>query len=125
MSATDFLSLLTSVLATLVCLMQRAADVHAAVARVCAGAEAEGLVIGCTPIAAEVSSATAGEKQTPASGGGGVIKVRRGTLGTIQAGAFADLIALPTSGTLSRIHEEIVASAAPVSWMMIDGQVIS
>ena len=50
---------------------------------------------------------------------------RRGTLGTIQAGAFADLIALPTSGTLSRIHEEIVASAAPVSWMMIDGQVIS
>ena len=50
---------------------------------------------------------------------------RRGTLGKIQAGALADLITLPASGTLRGIHEEIVHCDAPVSWMMIDGQVIS
>ncbi len=50
---------------------------------------------------------------------------RRGTLGKIQPGALADLIALPGSGTLRGLHEEIVNSDAPVSWMMLDGQVIS
>lgn len=50
---------------------------------------------------------------------------RYGTLGTIQAGALADLIALPVSGTVRGIHEEIVNSDAPISWMMIDGQITS
>ncbi|MGB8168037.1 MAG: amidohydrolase family protein [Chthoniobacteraceae bacterium] len=50
---------------------------------------------------------------------------RRGTLGKIQAGALADLIALPASGNLRRIHEEIVNSDAPISWMMIDGKITS
>lgn len=48
---------------------------------------------------------------------------RRGSLGKIQAGALADLIALPVSGSLRHIHEEIVNSDAPVSWMMIDGNI--
>jgi len=50
---------------------------------------------------------------------------RRDVLGRIAPGAFADLIALPASGTVRDIHEEIVQFAAPVPWMMIDGQVIS
>ncbi len=50
---------------------------------------------------------------------------RRGTLGKIQAGALADLIALPVSGSVRGIHEEIVASDAPISWMMIDGKLTS
>ena len=46
----------------------------------------------------------------------------RGLLGVISRGAFADLIALPVSGSLATVHEEIIAHHAPISWMMIDGQ---
>ncbi|HYR59172.1 MAG TPA: amidohydrolase family protein [Chthoniobacteraceae bacterium] len=50
---------------------------------------------------------------------------RRGVLGKIQPGALADLIALPVSGTIDRIHEDLVQSDAPASWMMIDGKILS
>jgi cytosine/adenosine deaminase-related metal-dependent hydrolase len=48
---------------------------------------------------------------------------RKGQLGQIVAGALADLIALPTSGSLGAVYEEIVEHAAPISWTMIDGQI--
>lgn len=44
-------------------------------------------------------------------------------LGCIRAGAFADLIALPTSR--GDVFESIVGFEGPVSWMMLDGQVIA
>jgi cytosine/adenosine deaminase-related metal-dependent hydrolase len=47
---------------------------------------------------------------------------RHGLLGQIVPGAFADLIALPVSGSVADLHEEIVRYAAPVPWLMIDGQ---
>jgi cytosine/adenosine deaminase-related metal-dependent hydrolase len=48
---------------------------------------------------------------------------RRGQLGKIVPGAFADLIALPAPGTLGGVYEDIVNHDKPVSWMMIDGQI--
>jgi cytosine/adenosine deaminase-related metal-dependent hydrolase len=48
---------------------------------------------------------------------------RRGQLGKIAPGACADLIALPASANLGTIYEEIVEHTAPISWMMIDGQI--
>ena len=50
---------------------------------------------------------------------------RRGTLGKLQAGALADLIALPLSSTVADIYEAIVNCDVPVSWMMIDGKLVS
>ncbi len=50
---------------------------------------------------------------------------RRGQLGKIAPGAFADLIALPAPGTLGGVYEDIVNHDKPVSWMMIDGQILS
>ena len=49
---------------------------------------------------------------------------RRGQLGRIAPGALADLIALPVSATLGNVHEEIIEHSAPVSWTMIDGQIL-
>jgi imidazolonepropionase-like amidohydrolase len=50
---------------------------------------------------------------------------RRGQLGQITPGALADLIALPTAGRVEDIHEEIVEHTTPISWTMIDGQILS
>jgi cytosine/adenosine deaminase-related metal-dependent hydrolase len=50
---------------------------------------------------------------------------RKGQLGQIVPGALADLIALPASGNLGIVHEEIVEHTAPISWTMIDGQITS
>ncbi|HEV7867795.1 MAG TPA: amidohydrolase family protein, partial [Chthoniobacteraceae bacterium] len=47
-----------------------------------------------------------------------------GQLGQITPGALADLIAVPTSGTVAAIHEEVVDHSAPISWMMIDGKIV-
>jgi cytosine/adenosine deaminase-related metal-dependent hydrolase len=47
---------------------------------------------------------------------------RRGQLGLIAPGAFADLIAVPLSLSVCDVHEEIVAFDEPVPWTMIDGQ---
>jgi cytosine/adenosine deaminase-related metal-dependent hydrolase len=48
---------------------------------------------------------------------------RQRQLGQIVPGALADLIAMPTSSNLPAIHEEIIAHAAAVPWVMIDGQI--
>jgi cytosine/adenosine deaminase-related metal-dependent hydrolase len=45
--------------------------------------------------------------------------------GRLQAGALADLIALPFSGEGNRVHEAILAHHEPVTWMMVNGQVPS
>ena len=50
---------------------------------------------------------------------------RQRQLGQIVPGALADLIAIPMSGSLANLHEEIVEHPHPVSWVMIDGQVRS
>jgi len=50
---------------------------------------------------------------------------RKGQLGQILPGALADLIALPASGSLGSVHEEIVEHPAPISWTMINGQISS
>ncbi len=46
-------------------------------------------------------------------------------LGIIAPGTLADLIAIPTSGSVDTVHEEIVSYAQPIPWMMIDGNVVS
>ena len=48
---------------------------------------------------------------------------RRGQLGKIAPGALADLIAVPSPGSLGGVYEDIVNHDEPVSWMMIDGQI--
>ncbi len=49
---------------------------------------------------------------------------RREKLGQISPGALADLIAIPVSGSLRAVHEEIVANRQPIPWTMIDGQIL-
>ncbi len=50
---------------------------------------------------------------------------RIGQLGQIIPGALADLIALPTSGTLENVYDEIVNYERPIAWMMINGEILS
>ena len=50
---------------------------------------------------------------------------RRGQLGQLTPGALADLIAVPVSDSLAAVHEEIVHNRAPISWTMIDGQILT
>ena len=45
-------------------------------------------------------------------------------LGRISPGALADFIALPSTGKLATIHEEILHYREPIPWMMIDGQIV-
>jgi cytosine/adenosine deaminase-related metal-dependent hydrolase len=44
-------------------------------------------------------------------------------LGVLRPGACADLIALPVTGNLETVHEEIVDFRPPIPWMMIDGKI--
>ena len=46
-------------------------------------------------------------------------------LGKIAPGALADLIAIPSSGSVSTLHEEIISYTRPVPWMMVDGNVVT
>lgn len=46
-------------------------------------------------------------------------------LGKIAPGALADLIAVPTSGSVATAHEEIVSFERPTPWSMIDGEIRS
>ncbi len=46
---------------------------------------------------------------------------RRGQLGQIVPGAFADLIAVPLSHSFPDVHDEILAFDRPIPWMMING----
>ena len=48
-----------------------------------------------------------------------------GQLGEIAPGVLADLIAVPVSGNVASVHEEIISYTQPVPWMMIDGNVVS
>jgi cytosine/adenosine deaminase-related metal-dependent hydrolase len=50
---------------------------------------------------------------------------KRGTLGILQPGALADLIAIPVNDSVRSIHEAVVHYDAPVPWMMIDGKITS
>jgi cytosine/adenosine deaminase-related metal-dependent hydrolase len=50
---------------------------------------------------------------------------RENQLGRIKPGALADLIAIPFSQRIEAVHEEVVAFAEPISWMMIDGKLRS
>jgi cytosine/adenosine deaminase-related metal-dependent hydrolase len=45
------------------------------------------------------------------------------TLGRIAAGALADLIAVPVSGDLASVYDEIVHYNQPIPWMMIGGAI--
>ena len=47
---------------------------------------------------------------------------QRDSLGVIQPGARADLIALPDAGAASSVFERIIAFALPVPWMMGNGE---
>jgi cytosine/adenosine deaminase-related metal-dependent hydrolase len=44
--------------------------------------------------------------------------------GRIEAGALADLIALPNAAKKEHIHESVLEYRDPVPWMMIDGQIL-
>jgi cytosine/adenosine deaminase-related metal-dependent hydrolase len=48
---------------------------------------------------------------------------REGQLGKIAPGVLADLIAVPVSGSVPDVHEEIVHFNRPIPWVMIDGEV--
>ena len=48
---------------------------------------------------------------------------REAQLGRIAPGALADLIAVPVSGSMDHVHEEIVQFGGPVPWVMIDGEI--
>ncbi|HZE13991.1 MAG TPA: amidohydrolase family protein, partial [Chthoniobacterales bacterium] len=50
---------------------------------------------------------------------------QRNLLGVIQPGSAADLIGLPDEGTACSVFERIVAFAAPISWMMSDGELVT
>ena len=45
--------------------------------------------------------------------------------GRIEAGALADLIALPFAGDLSKVHQTILNYRDPVAWMMVNGQLLA
>jgi cytosine/adenosine deaminase-related metal-dependent hydrolase len=45
--------------------------------------------------------------------------------GKIAPGALADLIAIPHDGSFRDIHAAVIANREPVTWMMIDGQILS
>jgi aminodeoxyfutalosine deaminase len=48
---------------------------------------------------------------------------RKQQLGVIAPGAWADLIALPASGNVRRVYEDVIAYEREVPWVMIDGNV--
>lgn len=48
---------------------------------------------------------------------------REAQLGKIAPGALADLIAVPASGSVQHVHEEIVRYDQAIPWMMIDGEI--
>ena len=42
--------------------------------------------------------------------------------GRIEAGALADLIAIPFTESIENIYETVLAHAKPVAWLMVNGQ---
>ena len=49
---------------------------------------------------------------------------REGVLGILKEGALADLIAVPISGTLEDVHDQIIQHHRSIPWMMIDGKIL-
>jgi imidazolonepropionase-like amidohydrolase len=49
---------------------------------------------------------------------------QRDLLGRIQAGLFADLIAIPHLGSAADVFENVVAFEHNVPWMMVNGKAI-
>jgi cytosine/adenosine deaminase-related metal-dependent hydrolase len=47
---------------------------------------------------------------------------QQGKLGCIQSGALADLIAVPSSGSLENACTEVLSHTARVPWMMVNGR---
>ena len=43
-------------------------------------------------------------------------------LGRIAPGHFADLIALPFTGSAAEVYDEIIAWREPVAWMLVGGK---
>jgi len=43
-------------------------------------------------------------------------------LGQLIPGSVADLAALPISGQLEQVYEEVIAYEGSISWMMVNGQ---
>ena len=50
---------------------------------------------------------------------------QRGMLGQIRGGAYADLIALPATGSTPNAYESIVSFDSSIPWMMVNGEVIT
>jgi cytosine/adenosine deaminase-related metal-dependent hydrolase len=50
---------------------------------------------------------------------------REHRLGCIAPGALADLIAVPCTGSLETVCEEIVSHSGAVPWVMIDGRIVA
>jgi len=50
---------------------------------------------------------------------------RRGELGCLRPGAFADLIALPLAESPRDVYEAVVQNRKPIAWMMSNGLVVS
>jgi cytosine/adenosine deaminase-related metal-dependent hydrolase len=46
-------------------------------------------------------------------------------VGVIQPGALADMIALPDEGAMASVFDRVVAFAGSVSWMMLNGEVVT
>jgi cytosine/adenosine deaminase-related metal-dependent hydrolase len=46
-------------------------------------------------------------------------------LGTIEVGAFADLIAIPYSGSRDEVDGAIIAHTDPILWMMVQGRTLN
>jgi aminodeoxyfutalosine deaminase len=49
---------------------------------------------------------------------------REGMLGVLKPGALADLIAVPVSGTITDVYDQIVQHSRSIPWMMIDGKIL-
>ena len=45
--------------------------------------------------------------------------------GKIEAGALADLIAVPHDPSMRDVHAAVISNREPIAWMMIDGQILS
>jgi len=46
------------------------------------------------------------------------------TLGSLRAGHFADLLAVPFGGSIAGIADEIISFSGQVPWLMVDGKII-
>lgn len=50
---------------------------------------------------------------------------KEGALGILKEGASADLIAVPVTGSVEDVHDQIVHHPRSIPWMMIDGKILA